>query len=153
TWFLFRMENVAGRELTLHFTDFKGEYNDQPANSPVGASYRPWFSEDNEHWQHFAETKWEKEKDEGTGTLKPKGDTVWIAHVPPYTHTRLLNLLEEVGRSTHARVESVGRSVQGRDLHLVTVTNFAVPDAQKKIVWLQARQHPWETYTSFTMEG
>src|SRR5262245_38231419 len=53
TWYYFRMEHVAGRELTLHFTDFLGEYNDVPdKRAPVGASYRPWFSEDNVHWQH-----------------------------------------------------------------------------------------------------
>jgi hypothetical protein len=43
--------------------------------------------------------------------------------------------------------------VQGRDLHLVTVTNFERPDEDKKTVWLQARQHAWETGTSYVMEG
>jgi hypothetical protein len=153
TWFLFRMDNVAGRELTLHFTDFKGEYNDLPGNSPVGANYRPWFSEDNAHWQHVTAIEWDKAKDEVTIKLRPKNDTVWVAHVPPYPLTRLLRLLEEIDRSPHARVETIGRTVEGRDLHLVTVTNLAVPDAQKKVVWLQARQHPWETGTSYITEG
>lgn len=154
TWHYFRMENVAGRELTLHFTDFLGEYNDVPSTrAPVGASYRPWFSEDNVHWQHVDALAWDGAKDEATITLRPKGNTLWVAHVPPYTHTRLLNLLEEIGRAPDARVEVIGKSALGRDLHLVTITDLAKPDAGKKVVWLISRQHPWETATSFTMEG
>jgi hypothetical protein len=153
TWYYFRMENVAGRDLTLHFTDFKGEYNDAPSKSPVGQNYRPWFSEDNEHWQVFPEMAWDTEKDEATVKLRPRGDVVWIAHVPPYPHARLLRLLEEIDRSPHARVEVIGKTALGRDLHLVTVTNTGVPDTAKKVVWLQARQHPWETFTSYTLEG
>jgi hypothetical protein len=154
TWYYFRMENVAGRELTLHFTDFLGEYNDVPAKrAPVGASYRPWFSEDNEHWQPVDALKWDGAKDEATITLHPKGNTIWVAHVPPYTRTRLLRLLEEVDRSRDARIEVIGKSALGRDLHLVTITNLAQPDTAKKTVWFIARQHPWEAGTSWVMEG
>ncbi len=71
----------------------------------------------------------------------------------PYPHSKLLNLLEVIGHSPAATVEVIGRTVMGRDLHLVTVTNPDIPAAQKKTVWLQARQHAWETGTSFTMEG
>src|SRR5947208_17126490 len=45
TWFYFRVDDVGGRELTLHLTSFKGEYNDKPANSPGGEWYRPVFSD------------------------------------------------------------------------------------------------------------
>ena len=37
TWFFVRLDDVGGRELTIRLTDFKGEYNDRPANSPSGA--------------------------------------------------------------------------------------------------------------------
>jgi len=153
TWFLFRMDDVAGRELTLHFTSFKGEYNDKPANAPAGAWYRPVFSEDGEHWQHFPDAKWEVEKDELTLTVRPRGNTVWLSHVPPYPYARALGMITELGRLPHVRAEVIGRSVLERDLHLVTVTNFAKPDAGKKIIWMQARQHAWEAGTSFLLEG
>ncbi|HVU23035.1 MAG TPA: M14-type cytosolic carboxypeptidase [Opitutus sp.] len=154
TWFYFRMEHVAGRTLTLHFTDFRGEYNDVPSTrSPVGRSYRPWFSEDNVHWNPVDQVDWNEAKDEATITLHPQHDTFWVAHVPPYTHARLRGLLDEVTRSPDARVEVIGKSVLGRDLHLVTITDLAKPDANKKLVWLMARQHPWETGTSYIMEG
>ena len=81
TWFYFRLDDVAGRELTLRFTDFIGEYNDQPDVSPAGAWYRPVFSDDGEHWRHFAETGWDAPKDEVTIVARPRGNTLWIAHV------------------------------------------------------------------------
>ena len=153
TWFYFRMDDVGGRELTLHLTSFKGEYNDKPANAPAGDWYRPVFSEDGEHWLHFKDAQWDVSADTLTFTVQPKGNTLWVAHIPPYPYSRLLALLGGLKGSAIARVEVIGQSVLGRDLHLVTVTNFERPAAAKKIVWLQARQHAWECGTSFLVEG
>ena len=80
-------------------------------------------------------------------------DSLWIAHVPPYTVSRLQRLLTDVKRSPSAKVETIGQTVQQRDLSAVTITDFTKPDATKKCVWLIARQHAWEAGTSFVMEG
>ena len=61
--------------------------------------------------------------------------------------------LTQVDQRPAARVEVIGKTVRGRDLHLVTVTNFERPDQGKRTVWLQARQHAWEAGTSYVMEG
>jgi hypothetical protein len=155
TWFAVRLDQLAGRALTLRLTAFKGEYNDRPANAPAGAWYRPVFSYDGETWEHFAEAAWDVEKDELTLALQPRAgaETVWLAHVPPYSHARVLGLLDELGRHAHVRTEVIGHSVLGRPLHMVTVSNFARPDGAKKVVWMQARQHAWEAGTSFLLEG
>lgn len=153
TWFYFRMDNIAGRELTLTFTDWVGEYNDKPGACPMGPTLRPVFSYDGETWRHTEAIEWDAEKQESTLKFKPERDTVWLAHIPPYPHSKLLKLLADLDRSPHARVEVIGRTALGRDLHLVTVTNFGQPDDAKKTVWLQARQHAWEAGTSFVMEG
>lgn len=152
-WYFFRLDQVGGREITLTLCDFVGEYNDQPGACPMSAELRPVFSNDGERWEHFENMEWDDTKKEATLKFRPEGDTIWIAHVPPYTHTRLVRLLEELNRLPWVRVEVIGRTVQGRDLHLATVTNFEQPDRGKKVVWLQARQHAWETGTSFVMEG
>lgn len=153
TWWAFRMDDLAGREVTLRLTAFKGEYNDKPANAPAGAWYRPVFSHDGETWEHFSDPAWDAEKDELTLVLKPRANTVWLAHVPPYSQARALKVIEEIGRLPQARAEVIGQTVLGRPLHLVTVTNFSKPDAAKKVIWMQARQHAWEAGTSFLLEG
>ncbi|MEO8429005.1 MAG: M14-type cytosolic carboxypeptidase [Verrucomicrobiota bacterium] len=152
-WYYFRMDGVQEREVTLTLTDFVGEYNDKPGACPMNADTIPVFSYDDEHWQHFPAMGWDDQKKEATLRFSPEHERIWIAHIPPYTHSRLLRLLEQLDRAEPVRVEVIGKSVQGRDLHLVTVTNFEKPDDGKRTVWLQARQHAWESGTSYVMEG
>lgn len=153
TWYFFRMDRVAGRVVTLTLTDWVGEYNDVPGTVPMSAKLRPWISEDQEHWRPVDEMVWDEAKKEATLTVRPQGDRVWLAHLQPYPHSRLLRVLEDLARSPHARVETIGKTALGRDLHLVTVTDPAKSAGDRKTVWLQARQHAWETGTSFVMEG
>jgi hypothetical protein len=152
-WYYFRMENVRGRDITLTLTDFVGEYNDKPGSCPMNADTIPVFSDDGEKWKHFPAMQWDNQKKEAILQFRPEQDRIWIAHIAPYTHARLLRLLAELDRSSSSRIEVIGKTVQQRDLHLVTVTNFEKPDAAKKTVWLQARQHAWEAGTSYVMEG
>jgi hypothetical protein len=153
TWYAFRIDDPAGRALTLRLTSFKGEYNNRPARSPAGAWLRPVFSDDGETWRHVDTAEWDETADELTFILPPGGPTRWVAHVPPYPRERLAQLLDELGSLPHVRIEIVGHSVQGRPLHLLTITDPARPDTEKNVLWLQARQHAWEAGTSFVMEG
>lgn len=153
SWFYFRMDNVRGRDLKVTLTGYMpSEYNGRP-NSPINADVRPVYSFDNEHWTHVTALDWDDAKKEQTIRLRPETDSVWLAFVPPYPESRLRKLLGEIAASPHARVEVIGKSVLGRDLPLVTVTNFATPDVDKKTIWLQARDHAWESPTSFIAEG
>jgi len=147
------MDHVAGRDLTIVLTDWVGEYDDKPGAVAMGPEMRPFYSEDGEHWQAFADMAWDRTKSEATLKFHPTSDSIWIAHQPPYPYSREQRLLGEIDRSPYARVELIGRSVLGRDLNLVTVTNLDRPDDAKKLVWLITRQHAWETGTSFAMEG
>jgi hypothetical protein len=153
TWVYFRMDRVKDRDLTITLTGYlPGEYNDGPAPH-MTAQAVPVYSYDGQTWHYFAEQTWDDVAKEGTVRLRPPSDSVWIATTPPYTHSRLLKLLSELSALPHVRLEVMGQSVRGRDLHLVTVTNFSKPEAGKKTVWLQARQHAWESLTSYIAEG
>jgi hypothetical protein len=153
TWYYFRMDHVAGRDITLTLTDFVGEYHDRPGACPMGPDIVPVFSDDGRTWRHFPAIQWDPEKKETTLRFRPERDSIWIAHVPPYTPADLQRLLNELRQRPDAVVETVGKTVQGRDIPMVTVTNPDLPDADKKFVWLQARQHAWEAGTSYVMEG
>jgi Zinc carboxypeptidase/Cytosolic carboxypeptidase N-terminal domain len=153
TWYCFRMDHVRDRDLTITLTDFVGEYNDVPGSCPMNEKIRPAMSEDGRTWSHAHEMTWDNEKKEATVRLRPTRDSVWLATQAMYPHSRLVALVEELKHSPHARVEVIGKSVQGRDLFLITVTHFEKPDTDKKTVWLQARQHAWEGGTSYVAEG
>jgi hypothetical protein len=75
TWYAFRIDDPAGRALTLRLTSFKGEYNDRPARSPAGAWLRPVFSDDGETWRHVDTAEWDETADELTFILPPGGPT------------------------------------------------------------------------------
>lgn len=153
SWYFFRIDGARGRELTLILTDFVGEYNGRPGACPMGPEIRPVISDDGERWTPIAETRWDDRAKEATLRIRPGRDAVWIAHQPPYPPARLARLLADIDRFDHARVEVIGKSARGRDLHLVTVTDPSLDDRGKAVVWLQARQHAWESGTSFVMEG
>jgi len=153
SWYYFRVDGARGRTLKLVMTDFVGEYNFKPGACPMGPSIVPVISHDGTNWESAASVQWDEQTKEATIEVAPERDSIWIAHQPPYTHSMLVKLLKEVDQFADARVEVIGRSVEGRDLELVTVTSEGIPDQDKKTVWLQARQHAWESGTSYVMEG
>ena len=77
-------------------------------------------------------------------------DHVYFAMWPPYSSERLLDLLAELQMSPRIRLEVLGRSVDGRDLDLVTI---GTPGPDKKTCWVIARQHPSETMGGPFIEG
>jgi hypothetical protein len=152
-WYYFRMDHVKGRDVTLTLTDFVGEYNDKPGAVAMGPDLFPVFSLDGRTWKHFDAMDWDKDKKEATVHFHGDGDSIWIAHIAPYTPRDLQRLLADVRRFPDAVVEVIGKTARDRDIPMVTVTDLATPDEDKKLVWLQARQHAWEAGTSYVMEG
>jgi hypothetical protein len=153
SWFFFRIENIKERNVTLVMTDYIGEYNLRLGAVPMKASIQPVYSEDGETWKHIDTMTWDNEKKEATLRLHPKTDTLWLAHVPPYTHNRVLDFVQEMDASPYVRVEVFGKTVQKRPLHLLTITDWNIDDTQKVHLFLMARQHAWEAPTSFIGEG
>lgn len=152
TWYFFRMDHVRGRKLTLTLTDFEGEYNGKPACAMNG-ELRPVYSLDGEQWTHFEAMEWDAQAKEATVRLNPENDTIFVAHVPPYPFSRLNGLIQKIASEEFVLDEVIGSTCQGRELHVLTVSNPAIGDSEKKCVWLQARQHAWEAGTSWVMEG
>lgn len=153
TWWAVRLDQLAGRAVTMRVTGFDGEYNDRPVISWAGPWYRPVVSRDGERWSHVTEAEWDAERKELRFTLPAGADRLWLAHIPLYTSGQSLALVEDTRHSPHARIEVIGNSVLGRPLHLVRITDATKPDSAKKVIWMQARQHAWEADTSRILEG
>jgi hypothetical protein len=153
TWYYFRVDSAKGRPLTITLTGLVGEYNNRPGAVAMNAETIPVYSYDNRTWRHLPAMEWDDTAKEATLRLTPEKDRVWIAHVPPYPLSRIEALVRDMSRSRGGKVEEIGRSVRGRKLRLVTVTDPVTPDAGKAVVWLIARQHAWEAGTSWVAEG
>jgi len=154
-WYYFRLDNLPKQDVRIELTDLAGEYNYRPGSYSVTRNTRPVYSYDDRAWKHFADenVEWDEKQARLTVRFKPERPRVWIAHVPPYTTAHLARLLGDIGKRPQARQESAGRTVHGRELPLVTITDPAAPDSDKKVVWLMARQHAWETGTSWVIDG
>jgi hypothetical protein len=146
------MDGVRDRRLTVHLADFVGEYNLRPGACAMNADTIPVYSEDGERWTHFPAMQWDDERKEATLRFESRADSIWIAHVTPYPLKRLERLIAELRGRDFVEIEVMGQSVRGRDLHLITVTDRR-STRKRKCVWLIAREHAWETGTSYVLEG
>jgi predicted amidohydrolase len=153
SWFYFRLDGVAGCDLTVDLTGFQGEYNFRPTDGQWAGRMRPFYSYDNRNWQPFEEIDWDREEARLRLHLKPSADQVWIARIPPYTNRDLKALLAGIDGHPHLDRLSIGQTPNGRPMDLLTITNPAVPVSDKNVIWLMARQHAWEAGTSWVAEG
>jgi len=154
-WYYFQLDRLPHQEITIDLVNLAGEYDYHGPVYSVDQNTRPVYSYDGKTWTHFrdGQVSW----DEQTPLLRlrftPERGSMWIAHVPPYTTKDLARLLDSFHASPYLKSEVVGRTVDGRDMPLLTVTNPATSAASKKVIWLMFRQHAWETGSSWACEG
>src|ERR1039458_1227862 len=150
-WYYFELTNLPRQPITLDLVDLAGEYNYEGPAYSVTRGTRPVFSYDGADWRHFSddEVSWDEREPHLTLHFTPEQDHLWIAHVTPYTHKALVALLGAFHKSPYLEELSVGRTVEGREIPLITITNPKIPDANKKVIWLMFRQHAWETGSSW----
>ena len=153
TWYYFRIDGGMRRQLTIDLVDLVGEYNYQPGTHGVTKDTRPVYSYDGKIWKFFDDVEWNEAATNLRIRFTPEHQSVWIAHIPPYTNRDLANLLRDLQGHPYLQKESIGKSVGGRDILLLTVTNPAIPENRKRVIWLMARQHAWEAGTSWVVEG
>jgi len=153
SWFYFRVDDAAGQELTLDFGTLPGEYNYQPNRGGFDDAVPPVISYDRKTWTHLSKAEYDENTNLLTVRFQVKHSPVWIARIAPYTNRDLARLMEEITRSPFLKRTVIGRSVESRPIWFLTITDPAVPDKDKKVLWLMARQHSWESGTSWVNEG
>ncbi|HWB97881.1 MAG TPA: M14-type cytosolic carboxypeptidase [Bryobacteraceae bacterium] len=154
-WYYFRLDQLPSAPVTIDLVHLAGEYNYHGPVYAVTKGTRPVYSYDGEHWTHFSDDQVEWVASEPLLRLHftPQHPRMWIAHVEPYTNRHLAALLDFAARSPYCERRSVGKTVDGREMPLITITNPKVPEKGKKVVWLMFRQHAWEAGSSWACEG
>lgn len=154
-WYYFELTNLPKSPVTVDLTNLAGEYDYRAPAYAVTKGTRPVYSYDRVNWQHFSDdqVRYDDAVHHLTLTFTPTADHIWIAHVPPYTNRDLTSLLDSFRGSPFLAKKTIGRTVHGRDLLLLSVTNPKVAEAQKRVVWLMFRQHAWEAGSSWAGDG
>ena len=154
-WYYFELTNLPRQPITLDLVDLAGEYNYKGPAYSVTQGTRPVYSYDGADWRHFPDdaVSWDNQEPHLTLRFTPEHDHIWIAHVLPYTNKDLAALLNSFRMSPYLEKQSVGRTVEDREIPLLTITNAQIPEAKKKVIWLMFRQHAWETGSSWAGDG
>ncbi|MBS1853788.1 MAG: hypothetical protein JST11_00365 [Acidobacteria bacterium] len=154
-WYYFKLTGLRREPVTIDLVNLAGEYNYRAPAYSVTKDTRPVYSYDDLHWAHFddSQVSWDDKEPHLTLRFTPNGDTLWIAHTPPYTNRSLAVLLTQFRGSPYLERQVAGRSVEGRPIPLLTITNPRVPIPKKRVIWLMFRQHAWETGSSWACDG
>ena len=141
-WFYFRLSGAAGKDCALKIT------NAGAAAYPKGwENYRATASYDRDDWFRVA-----TEYDGKTLTIRhrPDTDSVYFAYFAPYSMERHHDLMARSLASPLVRLETLGETLDGQDVDILTV---GTPAPDKRSLWAIARQHPGETMAEWWMEG
>jgi murein tripeptide amidase MpaA len=141
-WFAFRARGLGGRPARYTIVNAgQATYPDAFDGYRAAASYdrRRWFR---------VPTTFDGEA--LTIEHTPRTDDVVYAYFAPYPWARHQRLIKRAARVGWAEAEVLGRSVEGREMTLLT---FGEPAPEKLSIWVIARQHPGETMAEWFAEG
>lgn len=141
-WFHFRLESDAEQAHTFHIGDLANSaYPEGWEGYDVVASY------DREEWFRIPS---EFDGDTLSFTVIPERGSMYFAYFAPYSYERHLDLLHQAQSEHHCSLETLGQTLDGRDMSLLT---FGEEGEGKKRIWIIARQHPGESMAEWFIEG
>jgi predicted deacylase len=76
-------------------------------------------------------------------------DALFVARAEPYRLSDLNRFLERIKTNPLVAIETIGQTVQGRELEIIRVGRAAAVNR----VFLRARAHPWEPAGNWVIEG
>lgn len=144
--FHFRIHAARGRRLTLEFRNLDNVWNGKPG-SVAREIKQVVVSQDGRNWSPVPTTS--PEAGRVRVSIDMPSESLFVARAEPYRLSDLNRFLGEIRSHPLVRIESVGKTVQGRDLEIVRVGRDEAPNR----VFLRARAHPWEPAGNWVVEG
>lgn len=151
-WFHYDLQGTPGQTYVMHIENAgKASY---PGWNTYEA-YQAYASYDNEIWFNL-DTVYDETSGRLTMKLPLEQENIKIAFFPPYTYEMHKALIDRARHIPHCQISSLGQThpeedgQAGRDITLLT---FGDDDANKKRIWLIARQHPGEPQAEWYAEG
>lgn len=136
---------TPGAKLNFEFTNLENIYNGRPGS--VAREMRALVtSEDGRTWKPVAT---EVSSNTVKLTVDMPGPKLFIARTEPYRISDLDRFLAEIRTNQLVQIETIGRTVQGRDLEIVHVGRTNAPYR----AFVRARAHPWESGPNWVVEG
>lgn len=158
-WWYLRVDGLAaGQRLVLEVVP-SDEVMPQGKNAgrPLAAAWcqpqRATWSPDNHRW-HPTEAGMLREGGVMAYEVTSGGATLWLAWGPPLTPQAVQTLLTRWTRDRPwAQVHELARSREGRACLALVLKEGELPPPQRLAIWVQARQHAWESGSSWVAAG
>jgi len=157
-WWYLRIDGLpSGQTATLvvrgstRHARNNGRDTEKPLSSNWALPSQAAVSDDGVTWRHTEPGV--RQAGQVSYLVTGTGGPIWLAWGPPFTSRDVDELFEQAvaRRPEHARVFELARSREGRAVRglRVTTTNAEPLPA----VWIQARQHAWESGSSWVARG
>ncbi|MCC6161784.1 MAG: succinylglutamate desuccinylase/aspartoacylase family protein [Acidobacteria bacterium] len=141
-----RLVGRPGARITIEFRNLDNVWNGTPGS--VARELRSVaISPDGDTWTTVPTTALPDNRVRVTVTMP--GESLWLARMQPYRLSDLDRFLARVSASPHASVATIGHTVQGRPLEIITIGNEEAPTR----VFVRARAHPWESGSNWVAQG
>lgn len=145
-WWYLRVKGITpGETITLAL---RGSTANKPGAKPLAATWampaQATYSIDGITWRHTE--KGVHEKEEMLYILKLDAPAVYVAWGPPYTPATAAKFVREISaNSAFATAEELCKSREGRVVPMLHVQQGPRTSKQRFGIWVQARQHAWES--------
>jgi murein tripeptide amidase MpaA len=141
-WFNFKLDGIVGSVYTLNIMNAgESSYPDGWENYQAVASY------DRQHWFRLP-TRYRDGR--LSINVELECDQIQICYFAPYSYERHQDLLASVQQHSLVTLETLGLTLDKRDITLVKIGDGA---PQKENIWITARQHPGETMAEWLVDG
>ena len=144
------LRNAKGNRLQLDVYFYGGD--DYRFNHYAHSSW----SYDGINWQPIKWQKETKESSKGDTLLFPEfeEDIVYFGHQVPMSYENLVEMMEKWDEHPHAEVHTLGKSLKGRNIFRLEITNPQSPYARNRR-WIHyfGNQHPGEHNAQWRMVG
>lgn len=144
------LRNAEGNRLQLDVCFHGGDayrFNHYPHSS---------WSYDGESWQAIGWQKGATDSSQGDTLLFPEftEDTVYFGHQVPMSYEDVVAMMDRWEQHPHATVHVLGKSLQGRNVYRLTISDPAGPHpGSARWVHYFANQHPGEHHAQWRMVG
>jgi len=131
-------------------TDDAGKTRNLPANWSLPA--QAVFSTDGTIWEHT--DKGERQGNQSRYHIHTASTRLWLAWGPPFTLQDADQLIQEACHlCPGAKSFVLAHTREGRPVPGIRLAQPSAPDRARFSVWIQARQHAWESGSSWVARG
>jgi len=138
-WWHFKIHGITpGEYIQLHIVH-------SPITEPEFAGdCHPVYSYDGVTWHRFCGAK-------SPFIQRFDAPSVEICRNIPYPYGKTLDLAEAM-HGPYVQASDLATSEEGRAVKMLRLTDPAVPDEGKRVIWMMARQHAFESHSSWYAE-